>query len=109
MAFSSYTRFLRTNSAAVSFVEVLISNVTWLLPKRFSASEVPAEVANSVSGLFSVLNDSLLADTAPTPLQLLLSCVHQVQLSPIHQRLYIHPSLPGWPAGLVPGRSQKLR
>jgi peroxin-16 len=77
----AYSKWLHANKAAVYGVESVVSNITWFLPERFSTSELPAELANSISGLFSVLNEHLLSDAGPTPLQLLLSCVHQVLFS----------------------------
>lgn len=80
MALQAYRRFLERNSTAVASLEALISNVTWLLPERFSASETPAEALNSVSGLFSVFNEHLLRKGPERREQLLLACLYQVRL-----------------------------
>ena len=76
---SGYTHLLRSHTTAVSSIEALVAGITWLVPERFSGSEVPAELANSASGLLSVLNEHLLAPDGCPPEQLLLASIQQVR------------------------------
>lgn len=95
-AVSAYTRWLQDHKTAVYGLEALVSNVTWLIPERFSASEIPAETLNSLSGLFSLVNEHLLGDLAAQPLQLLLACVQQVcSLCMLHQLLLARAGVAG--------------
>lgn len=78
-ALDRYKAFLTKHQAGVQAAEGLLSNVTWLLPERFTTSEIPAELINSLSGLWSIINEHLLLRGArPSPAQLLLQCIHQV-------------------------------
>ena len=90
-AIEAYRNWLRGHRGLASALESVVSNAQWLLPARFAASELPAEVANSASGLFGVLNDFLLSNEQATALQLLLSCMHQVcTVLAMHDHGHVH-------------------
>jgi hypothetical protein len=75
-----YRRFLLQHSQIVTALEALIPSITWCLPERFSTSEIPAEVLNTISGLISVFNEHVLCEFKPSTPHLLLTCIHQVEV-----------------------------
>lgn len=54
------------NSGWLSAVEGAASSITWLLPDRFSDSELSLEAVNSALGLISVIHSSMLLDPNPS-------------------------------------------
>ena len=79
---SAYCNFVRQHAGAVRAAEALLHNVTWLLPDRFSTSEVPLEIVNSVVGLLGVIHEHILQRRASgngIPWPLLVSCIQQVR------------------------------
>lgn len=59
---ASYQRWVRSNAAAVMAAEGALSSLTWLVPDRFSDSELTLEALNSVLGLLSMYHGRILAE-----------------------------------------------
>ena len=55
-----YKAFVRQNANLINAVEGGLSSLTWLLPDRFSNSELRLEAINSVLGLLSLVHESIL-------------------------------------------------
>lgn len=63
----AYKRWVRTNKEYVHSLESLFNGLTWLLPERFSESEIGPEAVTSVLGIITAINEHII-DTAPTQL-----------------------------------------
>ncbi|XP_051115598.1 peroxisome biogenesis protein 16 isoform X2 [Andrographis paniculata] len=61
----AYKRWVRRNRDFVHSLESLANGLTWLLPERFSESEIGPEAVSSVLGVFTSVNEHIL-DTATT-------------------------------------------
>jgi Peroxisomal membrane protein (Pex16) len=75
----SYRRFVRGHAGAVGSVELLVPWLTWLLPDRFAASELPAELVNSISGILSIIHDGLMEAESRPGAVLFLALLQQVR------------------------------
>lgn len=63
---NSARQWVTRNSGWLSAVEGAASSITWLLPDRFSESELSLEAVNSALGLISVIHSSMLLDPNPS-------------------------------------------
>ncbi|PSS24337.1 Peroxisome biogenesis protein [Actinidia chinensis var. chinensis] len=61
----AYKIWVRRNKDYVHSLESLASGLTWLLPERFSESEIGPEAVTAVLGMFTAVNDHII-DTIPT-------------------------------------------
>ena len=61
---SRYKTWVRANSSSISAVEGGLSGLTWLLPDRFSESELALEAFNSLLGFLSLYHESILSSPA---------------------------------------------
>ena len=61
---SRYKTWVRANSTTISAVEGGLSSLTWLLPDRFSDSELALEAFNSLLGFLSLYHESILSSPA---------------------------------------------
>jgi hypothetical protein len=52
----AYKAFVRRNSGLVSGLEGTLQSAVWLLPDRFSDSELKCEALNAALGLLSLVN-----------------------------------------------------
>lgn len=57
-----YKAWVRTNSNLIGAIEGGLSSLTWLLPDRFSESELILEALNSFVGLLSLCHESILQE-----------------------------------------------
>ena len=57
-----YKAFVRQNANLINAIEGGLSSLTWLLPDRFSDSELRLEAINSVLGLLSLVHESILEE-----------------------------------------------
>lgn len=80
-----YKHFVRTNSNLIGAIEGGLSSLTWLLPDRFSDSELSLEGLNSMLGLIALYHESILQEPAnfrdqkqPVPWPLWLGAIQQV-------------------------------
>ena len=79
-----YKAFVRQNANLINAIEGGLSSLTWLLPDRFSNSELRLEAINSVLGLLSLVHESILEEEPPamskqqTPLSFWLGVLKQV-------------------------------
>ncbi|KAK4418711.1 ATPase ARSA2 [Sesamum alatum] len=64
----AYKRWVRRNRDYVHSLESLTNGLTWLLPERFSESEIGPEAVTSILGIFTTVNEHIL-DTTPTQTQ----------------------------------------
>ena len=55
-----YGTWVRANGHAVTAVDGALSSLTWLLPDRFSSSELNLEALNALLGLVSLYHESIL-------------------------------------------------
>ncbi|XP_073278834.1 peroxisome biogenesis protein 16-like isoform X1 [Primulina huaijiensis] len=60
----SYKRWVRRNRDYVHSLESLANGLTWLLPERFSDSEIGPEAVTSILGMITALNEHII-DTTP--------------------------------------------
>ncbi|MED6136413.1 hypothetical protein PIB30_055959 [Stylosanthes scabra] len=60
-----YKRWVRENKDYVHSLESLANGLTWLLPERFSESEIGPEAVTTVLGIITAINEHII-DTAPT-------------------------------------------
>ena len=82
MVGAAYARFVRSHAKSVQAVEALLYHATWLLPGRFSASQLPLEAVNTALGLMAVIHEHILQQRTPrSRWPLLLACVQQVGLA----------------------------
>lgn len=58
--FENYKAWVGKHGGKLGYVEQLISKCIWLLPNRFSESEVGAEACQSLLGLVRVWHESLI-------------------------------------------------
>lgn len=62
----AYKRWVRRNKEYVHSLESLANGLTWLLPERFSESEIVPEAVTSILGIVTVVNEHII-ETTPTP------------------------------------------
>nr|XP_011469102.1 PREDICTED: peroxisome biogenesis protein 16 [Fragaria vesca subsp. vesca]XP_011469103.1 PREDICTED: peroxisome biogenesis protein 16 [Fragaria vesca subsp. vesca] len=60
----AYKRWVRENKEYVHSLESLANGITWLLPERFSESEIGPEAVTSILGIITAVNEHII-DTAP--------------------------------------------
>ncbi|CAK9145785.1 unnamed protein product [Ilex paraguariensis] len=60
-----YKRWVRRNKDYVHSLESLANGLTWLLPERFSDSEIGPEAVTSILGIITAVNEYII-DTTPT-------------------------------------------
>lgn len=60
-AFNKYKNWVRANSGSIAAVEGAVSSLTWLLPDRFSESELLLEAIHSSLGFISLFHETILA------------------------------------------------
>ena len=84
-AVQQYKAWVRTNSNLIGAIEGGLSSLTWLLPDRFSESELSLEALNSFVGLLSLCHESILQEPLyskdqkqPIPWPLWLAAIKQV-------------------------------
>ncbi|KAK7274623.1 hypothetical protein RIF29_15719 [Crotalaria pallida] len=61
----AYKRWVRQNKDYVHSLESLANGLTWLLPERFSESDIGPEAVTTILGIITALNEHII-DTAPT-------------------------------------------
>lgn len=89
------------NSGWLSAVEGAASSITWLLPDRFSESELSLEAINSALGLLSVVHSSMLADPQPSRdsaghrVSWALIALQQVEALIEVAAMHVHKDIPG--------------
>ena len=83
-----YKAWVRANSNLIGAIEGGLSSLTWLLPDRFSDSELSLEGLNTFIGLLSLYNESILQEPAyakdqrkPTPWPFWLGAIQQAGLT----------------------------
>ncbi|XP_062157478.1 peroxisome biogenesis protein 16 isoform X1 [Alnus glutinosa] len=64
----SYKRWIRRNKDYVHSLESMANGLTWLLPERFSDSEIGPEAVTTILGIITAINEHII-DTAPTQMQ----------------------------------------
>ncbi|KAL2892301.1 Peroxisome biogenesis protein 16 [Bienertia sinuspersici] len=64
----AYKNWVRQNKDYVHSLESLASGLTWLLPERFSASEIGPEAVTSILGILTAINEYII-ETTPTSTQ----------------------------------------
>lgn len=64
----AYKNWVRQNKDYVHSLESLANGLTWLLPERFSASEIGPEAVTSILGIITAINEHII-ETTPTPAQ----------------------------------------
>ncbi|KAI6702626.1 hypothetical protein NL676_011762 [Syzygium grande] len=60
-----YKRWVRRNREYVNSLESLANGLTWLLPERFSSSEIGPEAVTAILGVITAINEHII-DTAPS-------------------------------------------
>ena len=80
-----YKHWVRTNSNLIGAIEGALSSLTWLLPDRFSESELSLEALTALLGLLTLYHESILQEPArdrgqkqPVPWPLWLGALQQV-------------------------------
>lgn len=63
-----YKKWVRRNKEYVHSLESLANGLTWLLPERFSQSEIGPEAVSAFVGILTAINEHII-DTAPTQTQ----------------------------------------
>uniref|UniRef100_A0A6N2LIC9 Peroxisomal membrane protein PEX16 n=1 Tax=Salix viminalis TaxID=40686 RepID=A0A6N2LIC9_SALVM len=61
----AYKKWVRRNKDYVHSLESLANGLTWLLPERFSASEIGPEAVTAILGIITAMNEHII-DTTPT-------------------------------------------
>ncbi|MQM07031.1 hypothetical protein Taro_039872 [Colocasia esculenta] len=61
----TYKKWVRKNKEFVHSLESLANGITWLLPERFSNSEMGPEAVYAILGIFSTVNQHII-DTTPS-------------------------------------------
>ncbi|KAE9595556.1 hypothetical protein Lal_00030594 [Lupinus albus] len=61
----AYKRWVRQNKEYVHSLESLANGLTWLLPERFSESDIGPEAVTTILGIITAVNEHII-DTAPT-------------------------------------------
>lgn len=64
-AMEAYKRWVRRNKEYVHSLESLANGFTWLLPERFSSSEIGPEAVTAILGVITAVNEHII-DTAPS-------------------------------------------
>ncbi|KAM6584914.1 hypothetical protein CsatB_011916 [Cannabis sativa] len=62
----AYKRWVRENKEYVQSLESLANGLTWLLPERFSTSEIGPEAVTAIFGIITAINEHII-ETAPPP------------------------------------------
>lgn len=62
----AYKRWVRENKDYVQSLESLANGLTWLLPERFSTSEIGPEAVTALFGIITAINEHII-ETAPPP------------------------------------------
>ncbi len=82
-----YKSWVRANSNLIGAIEGGLSSLTWLLPDRFSDSELSLEALNSFLGLLALFHESVLQEPAylkdqkqPVSWPLWLGAIQQVRV-----------------------------
>ncbi|KAL3829611.1 hypothetical protein ACJIZ3_018413 [Penstemon smallii] len=65
----AYKRWVRRNKDYVHSLESLANGLTWLLPERFSESEIGPEAVTSILGIITSVNEHILDKTPTGPTQ----------------------------------------
>ena len=80
-----YKQWVRANSNLIGAIEGALSSLTWLLPDRFSDSELSLEALTALLGLLALYHESILQEPAvardqkqPVPWPLWLGALQQV-------------------------------
>lgn len=63
----TYKRWVRKNKDYVHSLESLANGLTWLLPERFSESEIGPEAVYAILGMITSINGHII-DTSPAPI-----------------------------------------
>lgn len=63
----AYKRWVRRNKEYVHSLESLANGLTWLLPERFSESEIVPEAVTSILGIVTAVNDHIIETTPTAP------------------------------------------
>ena len=98
---NSARQWVTRNSGWLSAVEGAASSITWLLPDRFSDSELSLEAVNSALGLMSVIHSSMLLepnpsrDTAGQQLSWALVALQQVEALIELGAMHVYKTTPG--------------
>ena len=66
-ALSSYREWVKSHATFVSSLEGTLQSAVWLLPDRFSDSELKAEALNAALGLLSLYHSSIIDDCGDQP------------------------------------------
>ncbi|KAI3800490.1 hypothetical protein L1987_28581 [Smallanthus sonchifolius] len=66
----AYKRWVRRNKEYVHSLESLANGLTWLLPERFSESEIIPEAVTSILGIVTAVNDHIIETTPTNPSQM---------------------------------------
>ncbi|XP_010255574.1 PREDICTED: peroxisome biogenesis protein 16 [Nelumbo nucifera] len=61
----AYKNWVRKNKDYVHSIESLANSLTWLLPERFSDSEIGPEAVTAILGIITAINDHII-ETTPT-------------------------------------------
>ncbi|KAJ4831296.1 Peroxisomal membrane protein pex16 [Turnera subulata] len=61
----AYKKWVRRNKDYVHSLESLANGLTWLLPERFSSSEIGPEAVTAALGIITAINEHII-DTTPT-------------------------------------------
>ncbi|GAA0173687.1 hypothetical protein LIER_27252 [Lithospermum erythrorhizon] len=59
----AYKRWVRRNKDYVHSLESLANGLTWILPERFSESEIGPEAVSSLIGIITAINDHIIETT----------------------------------------------
>ncbi|XP_024028240.1 peroxisome biogenesis protein 16 [Morus notabilis] len=62
----AYKRWVRENKDYVQSLESLANGLTWLLPERFSTSEIGPEAVTALFGIITAINEHII-ETSPPP------------------------------------------
>ncbi|XP_071736417.1 peroxisome biogenesis protein 16-like [Rutidosis leptorrhynchoides] len=66
----AYKRWVRRNKEYVHSLESLANGLTWLLPERFSESEIVPEAVTSILGIVTAVNEHIIETTPAAPYQM---------------------------------------
>ncbi|CAI9265027.1 unnamed protein product [Lactuca saligna] len=66
----AYKRWVRRNKEYVHSLESLANGLTWLLPERFSESEIVPEAVTSILGIVTAVNEHIIETTPTNPSQM---------------------------------------
>ncbi|KAJ0806953.1 putative peroxisome membrane protein, Pex16 [Helianthus annuus] len=66
----AYKRWVRRNKEYVHSLESLANGLTWLLPERFSESEIIPEAVTSILGIVTAVNEHIIETTPTNPSQM---------------------------------------